>query len=94
MRDEIKCLEQTMLESGSVRSKGSKKSNLTKSNKSSVDTALSTKADKYKLQQEEAALKVRLALMEQEKALKLERLMQEQKLEELNLKRELALSRT
>ena len=66
---------------------------LTKSDKSIVDTALSTKADKYKLQQEEAALKVKLAFVEQEKALKLEKLMQEQKLEELNLTREFELSR-
>ena len=95
VRDEIKYLEQTVLESGSVSSKGSKKSKLAKSvkSKSSVDTVCSTKVDKYKLQQEEAALKVKLAYMEQEKALELERLMQEQKLEELKLKKELELSR-
>ena len=95
VRDEIKYLEQTVLESGSVRSKGSKKSKLAKSvkSKSSVDTVCLTKVDKYKLQQEEAALKVKLAYMEQEKALELERLMQEQKLEELKLKKELELSR-
>ena len=58
-----------------------------------MDTVLSTKVDKYKLQQEEAALKVKLAFVEQEKALKLEKLMQEQKLEELRLKMELELSR-
>ena len=93
VRDEITYLQQTVLESGSVRSKGSKKSNLTKSDKSSVDTALPTKADKYKLQREEAALKVKLTFVEQEKYLKLEKLMQEQKLEELRLKRDLELSR-
>ena len=38
-----------------------------------MDTVLSTKVDKYKLQQEEAALKVKLAFVEQEKAVKLER---------------------
>ena len=86
MRNEIRYLEQKALESGSVSSKGSKKSKLTKTNKKSVDTVLSTKVDKYKLQQEEAALKVKLAFVEQEKALKLETLMQEQKLEELRLK--------
>ena len=61
--------------------------------KLSVDTAPSTRVEKYKLQQEEAALKVKLAYVEQEKALEIEKLMQEQKLEELRLKRELELSR-
>ncbi|CAH3034322.1 unnamed protein product, partial [Porites lobata] len=42
---------------------------------------------------EEAALKVKLAYVEQEKALEIERLKQEQKLEEFKLKRELELSR-
>lgn len=95
VRDEIKYLEQTVLESVSVSSKGSKMSKSAKSVKSklSVDTALSTKVEKYKLQQEEAALKVKLAYVEQEKALEIEKLMQEQKLEELRLKRELELSR-
>ena len=95
VRDEIKYLEQTVLESGSVISKGSKMSKSAKSvkSKSSVDTVLSTKVEKYKLQQEEAALKVKLAYVEQEKALEIEKLMQEQKLEELRLKRELELSR-
>ena len=89
----IKYLEQAELESGSVSSKGSKKSKMAKSINSSVDTALSTKVDKYKSQQEEAALKVKLAFVEQEKALKIEKLVQEQKLEELKLKVELELSR-
>ena len=95
VRDEIKYLEQTVLESGSVISKGSKMSKSAKSvkSKSSVDTVLSTKVEKYKLKQEEAALKVKLAYVEQEKALEIEKLMQEQKLEELRLKRELELSR-
>ena len=66
MSDEIKYLEQTVLESGSVRSKESKESKCTKHTKpkSSVDTALSTKVEKYQLQQEEAALKVKLAYVE------------------------------
>ena len=68
MRDEIKYLEQAVLESGSVSSKGSKKSKMAKSINSSVDTALSTKVDKYKLQQEEAALKVKLAFVEKRKS--------------------------
>ena len=93
VKDEIKYLEQAVLESGSVSSRGSKKSKMAKSINSSVDTALSTKVDKYKLQQEEAALKVKLAFVEQEKALKMEKLVQEQKLEELKLKVELELSR-
>jgi len=93
VRDEIKYLEQAVLESVSVSSKGYKKSKMTKSINSSVDTALSTKVDKYKLQREEAALKVKLAFVEQEKALKIEKLVQEQKLEELKLKMELELSR-
>ena len=93
VRDEIKYLEQAVLETGSVSSKGSKKSKMAKSINSSVDTALSTKVDKYKLQQEEAALKVKLAFVEQEKALKIEKLVQEQKLEELKLNMELELSR-
>jgi len=66
---------------------------MAKSINSSVDKALSTKVDKYKLQQEEAALKVKLAFVQQEKALKIEKLVQEQKLEELRLKMELELSR-
>ena len=75
VRDEIKYLEQTVLESNSVISKGSKGSKTTKSvkSKSSSDSVLSTKVDKYKLLQEEAALKVKLAYVEQEKALELER---------------------
>ena len=93
VRDEIKYLEQAVLESRSVSSKGYKKSKMAKSINSSVDTALSTKVDKYKLQQEEAALKVKLAFVEQEKAVKIEKLVQEQKLEELKLKMELELSR-
>ena len=59
---------------------------MAKSINSSVDTALLTKVDKYKLQQEEVALKVKLAFVEQDKALKIEKLVQEQKLEELKLK--------
>ena len=49
MRDEIKYLEQTVLESNSVTSKGSKRSKTTKSVKlkSSSDSVLSTKVDKY-----------------------------------------------
>ena len=60
---------------------------------SSVDSEHSNKVDKYKLQQEEAALKVKLAYVEQEKALEIEKLIQEQKMEELKLKRDLELSR-
>jgi len=75
VRDEIKYLEQTVLESNPVISKGSKRSKTTKSvkSKSSSDNVLSTKVDKYKLLQEEAALKVKLAYVEQEKALEIER---------------------
>ena len=78
MRDEITYLEKTVLESNSVISKGSKRSKTTKSvkSKSSSDSVLSTKVDKYKLLQEEAALKVKLAYVEQEKALEIERLKQ------------------
>ena len=81
MRDEIKYLEQTVLESCSVRSKGSKLNRSIKSlkSKSSVDSEHSNKVDKYKLQQEEAALKVKLAYVEQENALEIEKLIQEQK---------------
>ena len=88
-------MEQTVLESNSVISKGSKRSKTTKSerSKSSSDSVLSTKVDKYKLLQEEATLKVKLAYVEQEKVLEIERLKQEQKLEEFKLKRELELSR-
>lgn len=62
VRDENKYLEQSALESGSVSSKGSKISKYSKSvkSKSSVVTALSTKVQRYKLQQEEVALKVKL----------------------------------
>ena len=47
MRDEIRSLEQTVLESNSVISKGSKRSKTTKSVKSesSSDRVLSTKVD-------------------------------------------------
>ena len=95
MRDEIKYLEQTVLESNSVISKGSKRSKTTKSvkSKSSSDSVLSTKVDKYKLLQEEAALKVKLACVEKEKALQIQRLKQEQTLDEFKLKRELELRR-
>ena len=95
VRDEIKYLEQTVLESCSVGSKGSKLNRSIKSLKlkSSVDSEHSNKVDKYKLQQEEAALKVKLAYIEQEKALEIEKLIQEQKMEELKLKRDLELSR-
>ena len=94
-REEIKYLEQTMLDSGSVSSKGSKKSKLAKSVKSrtSVNTVLSTRADKCKLQQEEAALKVKLAYVEHEKAIEMEKIRIEQKLEELKLKREIQLNK-
>ena len=94
-REEIKYLEQTMLDSGSVSCKGSKKSKLANSFKSrtSVNTVLSTRADKSKLQQEEAALKVKLAYVEHEKALEMEKIRNEQKLEELKLKREIQLSK-
>ena len=88
VRDETKYLEQTVLESCSVSSKGSKLNRSIKSLKlkSSVDSEHSNKVDKYKLQQEEAALKVKLAHVEQEKALEIEKLIQEQKMEELKLK--------
>ena len=78
VRDEIKYLEQTVLESNSVISKGSKRSKTTKrvKLKSSSDSVLSTKVDKYELLQEEAALKVKLAYVEQEKALEIESLKQ------------------
>ena len=93
--EEIKYLEQPMLDSGSVSSKGSKKSKLAKSFKSrtSVNTVLSTRADKCKQQQEEAALKVKLAYVEHEKALEMEKIINEQKLEELKLKREIQLNK-
>ena len=95
VRDEIKYLEQTVLESCSVRSTGSKLNKSIKSlkSKSSVDSEHSNKVDKFKLQQEEAALKVKLAYVEQEKALEIEKLIQEQKMDELKLKRDLELSR-
>ena len=82
-REEIKYLEQTMLDSGYVSSKGSKKSELARSVKSrtSVNTVLSTRADKCKLQPEEAALKVKLAYVEHEKAIEMEKIRIEQKLE-------------
>ena len=68
VRDEIKYLEKTVLEFNSVISKGSKRSKTTKSvkSKSSSDSVLSTKVNKYKLLQEESALKVKLAYVEQE----------------------------
>ena len=61
--------------------------------KSSVNSEHSNKVDKYKLQQEEAALKVKLAYVEPGKALETEKLMQEQKMAELKLKRDFELSR-
>ena len=50
-----------------------------------MDSEHSNKVDKYKLQQEKAALKVKLAYVEQEKAPDIEKLIQEQKIEELKL---------
>ena len=58
-----------------------------------MDSEHSNKVNKCKLQQEEEALKVKLAYAEQEKALKIKKLIQEQKMEELTLKRDLELSR-
>ena len=84
--DEVKYLEPTMLDSGSVSSKGSKRSKFAKIVKSrtSVNSLLSSRADKYQLKQEEAAVK---AYVEHEKALEIEKIRNEQKLEELRLKR-------
>ena len=66
-------MEKTVLESNSVIFKGSKRNKTTKSvkSKSSSDSVLSTKVDKYKPLQDEAALKVKLAYVEQEKALEI-----------------------
>ena len=58
-----------------------------------MDSGNSNKVDKYKLQQEEAALKVKSAYVEQEKALEIDKLIQEQLKEELKLKRDRELSR-
>ena len=57
-----------------------------------MDSEHSNKVNKYKPQQEEAAMKVKLAYVEQEKALEIEKLIQEQKMEELKLKSDLELS--
>ena len=57
-----------------------------------MDSEHSNKVDQYKLQQEEAALKVKLAYVEQEKTLEIEKLIKEQKMEKLKLKRDLELN--
>ena len=83
-----------MLDSGSVSCKGSKKSKFARSGTSrkSVNTVLSARADKYKLHQEKAALKVKLAYVKHEKALEMEKIRKEHKLQELILKRDLQLN--
>ena len=91
-REEIKYLEQTMPDSGSVSSKGSKKSKMAKSFKSRT-SVVSTRADKCKLQQEEVALKVKIAYVEHGEALEMGNMRNKQKLEELKLKREINLNK-
>ena len=92
--EEIKYLEQATLESCSTSSKGSNRSKISKqSGRSTTNSESQTKIDKYELQKEKAALKVKIAFAKQERELKLAKVHQEQKLEEFELLREFELNK-
>ena len=87
-------MEQATLESCSTSSKGSLKSKISKqSGRSIMNSEPQTKIDKYELQKEKAALKIKIAFAKQERELKLAKVLQEQKLEEFELLRELELNK-
>ena len=92
--EEIKYLEQATLESCSTSSKGSNRSKISKqSGQSTTYSESQTKIDKYELQKEKAALKVKIAFAKQERELKLAKVHQQQKLEEFELLREFELNK-
>ena len=92
--EEIKYLEQATLKSCSTSSKGSNRSKISKqSGRSTTNSESQTKIDKYELQKEKAALKVKIAFAKQERELKLAKVHQEQKLEEFELLREFELNK-
>lgn len=92
--EEIKYLEQATLESCSTSSKGSNRSKISKqSGRSTTNSESQTKIDKYELQKEKAALKVKIAFAKQERELKLAKVHQEQKLEEFELLRKFELNK-
>ena len=92
--EEIKYLEQATLESCSTSSKGSNRSKISKqSGQSTTNSESQTKIDKYELQKEKAALKVKIAFAKQERELKLAKVHQEQKLEEFEPLREFELNK-
>lgn len=92
--EEIKYLEQATLKSCSTSSKGSNGSKISKqSGRSTTNSESQTKIDKYELQKEKAALKVKIAFAKQERELKLAKVHQEQKLEEFELLREFELNK-
>ncbi|RMX44025.1 hypothetical protein pdam_00022980 [Pocillopora damicornis] len=73
--EEIKYLEQATLEFCSTSSKGSNRSKISKqSGRSTTNSESQTKIDKYELQKEKAALKVKIAFAKQERELKLAKL--------------------
>lgn len=78
--EEIKYLEQATLESCSISSNGSNRSKISKqSGRSTTNSESQTKIDKYELQKEKAALKVKIAFAKQERKLKLAKVHQEKK---------------
>lgn len=92
--EEIKYLEQATLESCSTSSKGSNRSKISKqSGRSTTNSESQTKIDKYELQKEKAALKVKIAFAKQERELKLAKVHQEQNLEEFELLRKFELNK-
>lgn len=92
--EEIKYLEQATLESCSTSSKGLNRSKISKqSGQSTTNSESQTKIDKYELQKEKAALKVKIAFAKQERELKLAKVHQEQKLEEFEPLREFELNK-
>ena len=92
--EEIKYLEQATLKSCSTSSKGSNGSKISKqSGRSTTNSESQTKIDKYELQKEKAALKVKIAFAKQERELKLAKVHQEKKLEEFELLREFELNK-
>ena len=82
------------MESCSTSSKGSNRSKISKkSGQSTTNSESQTKIDKYELQKEKAALKVKIAFAKQERELKLAKVHQEQKLEEFEPLREFELNK-
>ena len=93
---EIQYLQEVRIETVSKSSKNTHRTRKSRKSKASSIFTSTTENEKYELQKEEAALKIKLAFAEEEQKLKIEQkraevlcLEQESKLEALKLKREL-----